>query len=285
MAHLASVLTYPLCEHYVPNTSRSLHEFDTVSTSSVRYFLQIDLLSLTHHTYPPHPLPSTPSASPSHPPTLAPASLTPPHPMARSTSTKPLLSPPPYTPITPLYPLFLLYIEPFFAGVGALCALLYPALYLSMTHHGTSISDRARDVAALCTTNQLGNLYLYFALAEALVLRAASYTSSDAPDTHKPSKTPPSPSKSRETTSPPPTLRKTRYINLHIWRTLLLTLLIADFGHLWAVRNTASSYWEVYAAFWTWNGMGWGNVGFVYFGALTRVAFLMGIGVAGEGGE
>jgi len=67
--------------------------------------------------------------------------------------------------------------------------------------------------------------------------------------------------------------------NLRVWRTLLFGLLIADFGHLYSVYQLGhEAYWRC----WTWNAMGWGNVGFVYLGACTRILFLLGIGVRGS---
>jgi hypothetical protein len=58
-----------------------------------------------------------------------------------------------------------------------------------------------------------------------------------------------------------------------------LGLLIADFGHLYSVKAVGL---EVYYQFWTWNAMYWGNLGFVYVGAMTRTAFLLGVGIKGS---
>lgn len=38
------------------------------------------------------------------------------------------------------------------------------------------------------------------------------------------------------------------------------------------------AYWRA----WEWNGMGWGNFGVVYAGIITRVCFLMGVGIGGD---
>lgn len=59
-------------------------------------------------------------------------------------------------------------------------------------------------------------------------------------------------------------------------------MLIADFGHLYSVAGHAMGagiYWKI----WLWNAMDWGNVGFVYAGILSRVCFLMGVGIPGKG--
>ena len=61
-----------------------------------------------------------------------------------------------------------------------------------------------------------------------------------------------------------------------VWKAFLLGLLIADFGHLYSVKAVGV---EVYWRFWEWNAMYWGNLGFVYVGALMRSAFLLGLGI------
>ena len=64
--------------------------------------------------------------------------------------------------------------------------------------------------------------------------------------------------------------------DLRVWRTLLFGLLVADFGHLYSVWGLgAAVYWKVQ----DWSAMDWGNVGFVYAGAIMRISFLLGIGV------
>lgn len=88
--------------------------------------------------------------------------------------------------------------------------------------------------------SQLANLYFLFAINEAFVLRSTS--------------------------------------DLRVWRTLLFGLLVADLGHLWSVNGTGTA-WEVYVAFWRWNEMAWGNVAFVYAGAMMRTCFLAGVGL------
>jgi hypothetical protein len=62
---------------------------------------------------------------------------------------------------------------------------------------------------------------------------------------------------------------------LKVWRTFLLILLVADIGHLYSVAPVGVTvYWE----YWHWNSIDWGNVGFVYFLAITRSLFLLNIG-------
>lgn len=62
---------------------------------------------------------------------------------------------------------------------------------------------------------------------------------------------------------------------LKVWRSFLLILLIADIGHLYSVAPVGTSiYWE----YWRWNAIDWGNVGFVYFLAITRSLLLLNVG-------
>ncbi|MCJ1336513.1 hypothetical protein MMC09_001789 [Bachmanniomyces sp. S44760] len=64
--------------------------------------------------------------------------------------------------------------------------------------------------------------------------------------------------------------------DLRVWRAVLFCLLIADLGHLYSVRGLGIQvYWDVTK----WNAIDWGNIGFVYAGAATRIAFLYGIGL------
>ncbi|KAI9844318.1 MAG: hypothetical protein M1838_002223 [Thelocarpon superellum] len=64
--------------------------------------------------------------------------------------------------------------------------------------------------------------------------------------------------------------------DLRVWRTLWLGLLIADFGHRYRVHSPGSTvYWNVLH----WSPMDWGNIGFVYGGALMRICFLSGLGL------
>lgn len=114
------------------------------------------------------------------------------------------------TYIPRLYAIFFLYVEPFSALVGAYYAYFVPAVYLSLTSFPTQTltpttttnSSKPLDLATTTALAQLANLYLFFALNEALVLRSTT--------------------------------------NLTVWRTLLFGLLVADVGHLWSVSGFGS---------------------------------------------
>ena len=59
--------------------------------------------------------------------------------------------------------------------------------------------------------------------------------------------------------------------DLKVWRTVVCCLLVADFGHLYSVSALGLGvYWDVAS----WNAIDWGNVGFVYVGAVMRMSFL-----------
>ncbi|KAH7082341.1 hypothetical protein FB567DRAFT_447917 [Paraphoma chrysanthemicola] len=63
--------------------------------------------------------------------------------------------------------------------------------------------------------------------------------------------------------------------DIKVWRTFLIGLLVADVGHLYSVAPAGSwMYWQ----YWRWNTIDWGNVGFVYFLAVTRICLLFGVG-------
>lgn len=95
------------------------------------------------------------------------------------------------------YQAFFLWIEPFFTLIGAFYAFFLPKTYLDMTRPTSSAEVSGPSVATLVALRQLGNLYLAFAINEALVLRATS--------------------------------------DRRVWQALLLGLLIADFGHLYSL--------------------------------------------------
>jgi hypothetical protein len=60
-----------------------------------------------------------------------------------------------------------------------------------------------------------------------------------------------------------------------VWLTFLAVLLVADLGHLCSVAPVGTwVYWQ----YWRWNAIDWGNVPFVYFLAITRTCFLLGVG-------
>lgn len=117
-----------------------------------------------------------------------------------------------------LYRLFFLYIEPVATAVGAYYAALDQKAYMHLTlpsitggYLGTSVSTRESIVLY-----QLANLYMVFALNEALVLRATS--------------------------------------DVKVWKVFLLGLLIADFGHLASVHPVGWEvyyrFWEWNSMYW-----------------------------------
>ena len=111
------------------------------------------------------------------------------------------------TGIALVYRISFLYIEPFFAFLGAYYAFFLPEAYLQMTHASTAPHDGIPTSTKIVLT-QLSNLYLLFAINEALVLRATS--------------------------------------DLRVWRALVVGLLIADVGHLYSVSPLGVKvYWDV----------------------------------------
>ena len=106
-----------------------------------------------------------------------------------------------------IYKYFFLYVEPFFALLGAYCAYFQPQTYLELTHSPTA-PKYGIPTSSQIVLNQLSNLYLLFAVNEALVLRATN--------------------------------------DVKVWRAVILGLLIADVGHLWSVSPLgAKVYWDV----------------------------------------
>ncbi|KAF3064133.1 hypothetical protein GL218_01240 [Daldinia childiae] len=102
------------------------------------------------------------------------------------------------------YRAFFLIIEPISALVGAFFAHFRQDEYLSMTIH----TEASVSLGTSVVLSQLANLYLLFALNEALVLRSTG--------------------------------------DLRVWRTVLFVLLVADFGHLYSVSGLGSwVYWDV----------------------------------------
>lgn len=117
----------------------------------------------------------------------------------------------PTTKLPVAYRLFFLYIEPISALVGSYYAFFKPDTYLRLTHAPSSPS-LGLPLGTQVVLAQLSNLYLLFALNEALVLRSTE--------------------------------------DLRVWRTLLFGLLVADLGHLYSVSSLGQEvYWKV--ATWT----------------------------------
>ncbi|KAI7152077.1 hypothetical protein KC316_g15761 [Hortaea werneckii] len=114
-------------------------------------------------------------------------------------------------PLPFIYKAFFLYIEPVATAVGAYYAWFQQDEYMRLTYstpadvlvspaiaRHTIISNEGVSTREHITLLQLANLYLVFAINEALVLRATS--------------------------------------DVKVWRIFLVGLLIADFGHLWSVH-------------------------------------------------
>lgn len=108
------------------------------------------------------------------------------------------------------YTTFFLFIEPISALVGAFYAHFRPLAYLQLTHTASSPSSLSSiPLSTNIVLTQLANLYLLFALNEALVLRSTS--------------------------------------DLRVWKTVLFGLLVADFGHLYSVKGLGwEVYWRVW---------------------------------------
>ncbi|KAM0324407.1 hypothetical protein ACHAQA_008189 [Verticillium albo-atrum] len=98
--------------------------------------------------------------------------------------------------LPPAYSLFFLVIEPISALVGAFYAHFKPEEYLKLTHAATA--PATLPLGTSIAMSQLANLYLFFALNEAIVLRATA--------------------------------------DLKVWSAVLFVLLLADIGHLYTVR-------------------------------------------------
>ncbi|SPQ23108.1 82e41ef0-f825-407f-bd56-5ffecb5f7ca9 [Thermothielavioides terrestris] len=104
------------------------------------------------------------------------------------------------------YRLFFLLVEPIATLAGAYYAFFDQRTYLDLTHAASAPSPV--PLGTSIAMSQLANLYLAFALSEALVLRSTA--------------------------------------DLRVWRTLLFCLLVADFGHLYTVRALGPQiYWRV----------------------------------------
>lgn len=104
------------------------------------------------------------------------------------------------------YRLFFLFVGPVSALAGAFYAHFRQGDYLALTHAPTVTAPVPTGTSMVLS--QLANLYLLFALNEALVLRATG--------------------------------------DLRVWRTVLLVLLVADAGHLCSVGPRGPGvYWDV----------------------------------------
>ncbi|VUC31992.1 unnamed protein product [Clonostachys rosea] len=138
-----------------------------------------------------------------------------------------------------VYSIFFLFVEPISALVGAFYCHFRQTRYLELLNFTSA--PQAGESVPLSTSvamSQLANMYLFFALNEAFVLRAS-------PD-------------------------------IRIWRAVLLVLLIADIGHLYSMKDLG---FQIYYNVGNWNAADWGNVPWVYMGAVLRLCFLGGIGL------
>lgn len=144
------------------------------------------------------------------------------------------------------YRLFFLFIEPVSALVGAYYAHFQQREYLLLTDAASAPVLGPIPTGTSIVLSQLANLYLLFALNEALVLRAT--------------------------------------VDLRVWKTVLFVLLVADLGHLYTVKALGLDVYLPWN-FARWNAIDWGNIPFVYLGAAMRTAFLANVGLGGGPGK
>ncbi|CCT66356.1 uncharacterized protein FFB20_14033 [Fusarium fujikuroi] len=110
--------------------------------------------------------------------------------------------------IHPVYRIFFLILEPISALTGAFYTHFRQGTYLSLLHASSAPAETPK--ATSVAMSQLANMFFFFALNEALVLRSTA--------------------------------------DLRVWRTVLLVLLIADLGHLFSMSELGPSiYWDVMA--------------------------------------
>lgn len=138
------------------------------------------------------------------------------------------------------YNFFFLILEPISAIVGSFYTHLRQSQYL-----GFLDAPSAPEVVPRATSvvmSQLASMYLFFALNEAIVLRSTA--------------------------------------DLRVWRAVLLVLLLADFAHLYSLRELGP---RIYLDVLGWNAADIGNVPWVYIGATLRLCFLTGVGLRTPG--
>lgn len=138
------------------------------------------------------------------------------------------------------YRLFFLFVEPVSALVGAYYAHFQQRDYLLLTDSSSAPVLTPIPTGTSIVLSQLANLYLLFALNEALVLRSTS--------------------------------------DLRVWKTVLFVLLLADLGHLYSIKTLGLDIYLPWN-FLRWNAIDWGNIPFVYLGATMRIAFLADVGM------
>ncbi|RCI14829.1 hypothetical protein L249_6533 [Ophiocordyceps polyrhachis-furcata BCC 54312] len=136
-----------------------------------------------------------------------------------------------------IYRAFFLFIEPVSALAGAYYSHFRQSDYLHLLDASTSATMMPTTTTSVALS-QLANMYFFFALIESLVLRSTW--------------------------------------DLRVWRTVLLVLLIADFGHLYSLLALGPAvFYDVS----TWNVSLFFNIPWVYAGATLRMCFLAGLGL------
>ena len=147
-------------------------------------------------------------------------------------------------PVALIYVHYFRTIEPILALVGAYLAHSSPGEFLqtmspaSFVMDDSSLSSSSSSQATQLLLSTLSATYFLFALNEALVLRATR--------------------------------------NLSVWRSVQLSYMVCDVGHLYAIYVLCPSrFWAVAA----WTARDWTNLGVLWFDVSLRAAFLVGIGV------
>lgn len=138
-----------------------------------------------------------------------------------------------HPPVPLIFRLVFTTLEPFTALLGWYHAHFQQKRYLSLTVHMPYNSEP--DLGCAVALRQLANMYLLFAINEALVLRATN--------------------------------------DRRVWAALLFGFLIADVGHLWSLRILGLDY--LYYTVSEWNPMDVGNIGIVYAGMTMRILFFV----------
>ncbi|KAM3434740.1 hypothetical protein MY4824_005249 [Beauveria thailandica] len=142
-----------------------------------------------------------------------------------------------------IYRFFFLVLEPISALVGAYFCQARQARYLTLldapSAAATTFTTGVVPLGTSVALSQLASMYLFFALNEAVVLRSTG--------------------------------------DLRVWKAVLAVLLLADFAHLYSLRELGP---RIYVDVLGWNAGGWGNVPWVYAGATLRICFLAGVGMA-----
>lgn len=134
------------------------------------------------------------------------------------------------------YRAFFLLVEPISAVIGAIFCHFRQRQYLQLLDAASGHSQVPLGTSV--ALSQLANMYLFFALNEALVLRSTW--------------------------------------NLRVWRTVLAVLLVADIGHLYALKELGL---DVYFKPAGWNMSHLANIPWVCAGAALRACFLAGVGL------